>query len=86
MTEANRVELVARDTILKLLSDDEVAKVSTAEAASALAVGEEYLDLEQLDKGVQRAGSALNVTMGHILPRAGVRDETWSKIVAQLGA
>ena len=84
MTDAKRAEHVARDTILKLLSDEEIAKVSTAEAASELTEGGEYLDLEHLDQGVQRAKAATTVTMRNVLPRSAVRDETWSKIIAQL--
>ena len=84
MTDAKRAEHVARDTILKLLSDEEIAKVSTAEATSELTEGGEYLDLEHLDQGVLRAKAATKVTMGNVLPRSAVRDETWSKIIAQL--
>jgi len=85
MTDAKRAEQVERDTILHLLSDDENAKVSTAEAAFRLAEGAEYLDLEHLDQGVQRANAATaKATMGHVLPRSAVRDETWNKILAQL--
>ena len=85
MTDAKRAEHVTRDAILKLLSDEEIAKVSTAEAASKLTEGVEYLDLEHLDQGVQRAQSSAKVTMGDVLPRSAVRDETWSKILARLG-
>ena len=84
MTDAKRAEQVARDTVLKLLSDEETARVSTAETASRLTEGAEYVDLEHLERGVQRAKSASAVTMGHVLPRSAVSDETWSKIVAQL--
>lgn len=83
MTDTKRAERVARDAILKLLSDAEIAKISTAEAASGLTEGGEYLDLEHLDQGVQRAKAASKITMGHVLPRTAVRDETWSKILAQ---
>ena len=84
MTDANRAAEVARDAILKLLSDEETARVSTAEAASGIIQGAEYLDLEHLDLGVQRAKASGSVTMGHVLPRSAVRDETWRKILAQL--
>ena len=50
-----------------LLSDDEVASVSTAEAAAGLSDGDECLDLEQLDRGVRRA-SATATPMGCVLP------------------
>ena len=84
MTDAKRAEQVARDNILKLLSNDEIAKVSSAEAASGLTEGGEYLDLEHLNEGVQRAKAATKVTMGHVLPRSAVSGETWSKVLAQL--
>ena len=68
--------------LLKLLSDEENAKVSTAESASRLAEGQEYLDLEHVDQGVQRAKAT--TTMGHVLPRSAVSDETWRRILTQL--
>jgi hypothetical protein len=84
MTDAQRAEQISRDTILKLLSNDEIAKVSTAEAASGLAVGAEYLDLEHLERGVQHFVAATSVAMGHVLPRSVVSADTWSKILAKL--
>ncbi|MFZ4736504.1 MAG: hypothetical protein ACOYM9_11195 [Bradymonadia bacterium] len=74
---------VTRDSILKLLSDFEVAKVSTAETAPKLADGEEFVDLEQLSSGVQCAHGA-GTPMGRVLPRKAVHEETWTKIVTQL--
>jgi hypothetical protein len=85
MSDAHRAAYVTRDTILTLLSDDENAKVSNAEAALRLAEAEEYLDLEHLDRGVQRAQAVTSkARMGHILPRSAVSNETWSKILARL--
>jgi hypothetical protein len=81
-TAVQRTELVTRDAILKLLTDNEVAKVSSAEGASALTDGAEYLDLEQLDRGVQKAKVSLNVNMGHVIPRNSVSDQTWRRITA----
>ena len=85
MSDAERREQVTRDSILKLLSDEENARVSTAETASGLIEGEEYLDLEDLDQGVQRAkASTAKARMGHVLPRSAVSEETWGKILVQL--
>jgi hypothetical protein len=72
-----------RESILNLLSDDEVASVSTAETAPGLSDADEYLDLERLEQGVQRAQGTKPV-MGRVLPRKGVHDATWTKILAQL--
>lgn len=84
MANAERAEYVTRDTILKLLSNEEIAKVSMAEAASGLTSGAEYLDLEHLDQGVLCAVSETKVAIGHALPRSAVSGETWSKILKQL--
>jgi hypothetical protein len=73
-----------RNSILSLLSDDEVARVSTAEAAAHLLDGDEYIDLGQLEQGVKRSvGPA--APLGRVLPRKAVHENTWSKIVTELG-
>ena len=84
MHHDTRNDYVARDSILKLLSDQEVARVSTAETKH-LFDGEEYIDLEQLAEGVHRARGP-NVSMGRLLPRKAVNEATWSKILEQLPA
>jgi hypothetical protein len=84
MTESIRAEHIARETILKLLSDEEIARVSNAETARGLSEGSEYLDLEHLDQGVHLASTATQIAMGQILPRAAVHPETWIKVLAQL--
>jgi hypothetical protein len=84
MATSERAEYVTRETIMKLLSDEEIAKVSMAETASALQDGSQYLDLEHLDQGVQRATTGTNVGVGHALPRSAVSNATWGKIVGLL--
>jgi hypothetical protein len=85
MNPEKLTEYLTRDSLLRLLSDDEVASVSTAETAPRLASGDEYLDLEQLARGVQRAPVA-GAAMSRILPRKAVREATWSAILARLPA
>jgi hypothetical protein len=85
MKNEQSIEYIARDVILSLLSDAEVARVSTAETAPRLSNGDEYIDLEDLERGVQRALGAA-ASMGHVLPRKAIGDDTWTKIVTQLGA
>lgn len=75
--------LVARDTILKLLSDDEVAKVSSAEGAAGLTNGMQYLDLGHLDRGVQTAAILHKFDIGDVIPHNAVSDQTWQKNMAQ---
>jgi hypothetical protein len=80
-----RTEYLTRDRILKMLSDDEIARVSTVEGSQRLVPGDEYLDLERLAEGVKRAtGSALPT--GNLLPKSAVRAGTWDDIVARLSA
>jgi NADPH:quinone reductase-like Zn-dependent oxidoreductase len=76
-------QYLIRDRIQKLLSDVEIARVSTAESAPKLAHGDEYIDLEQLGRGVLRANGSV-VAMGHILPRKAVQEATWTNILSQL--
>jgi hypothetical protein len=71
-----------RNAVLKLLSDDEVAKVSNAETAVRLEEGEEYLDLARPERGALRASSSFSVSMGQVLPRSAVSDQTWAKLVS----
>ena len=76
---------VTREHIMKLLSDDEIGRVSTAETAAKLSNGDEYIDLAQLTKGVQRAASSA-IDMDGVLPKKSVAEPTWRKIVTQLQA
>jgi hypothetical protein len=80
-----RTENVTRESILKLLSDDEVASVCTAETAIRLAEHDEYVNLEQLERGVQKAEGA-GPAMGTVLPRKAVHANTWGKILTALAA
>jgi hypothetical protein len=83
MQNATRNEYLARDRILKLLSDQEVASVATAETAERLTAGDEYLDLERLHEGVQKAGSSAT-PMGRVLPKKAIHESTWGKLLKQL--
>ena len=66
-----------------MLTDEEIERVSTAETADRLAEGEEFLDLEELGRGVQKADGA-RPPMGHVLPKKAVHEGTWSKILTTL--
>ncbi len=85
MANEERSEYEARERILRLLTDEEVAKVSTAEEQVHLADGEEYVDLERVEDGVRQAHGGETIPAGRVLPRSAVRDETWSRIVSQVG-
>jgi len=85
MKKNDRTEYVTRDTIMKLLSDDEVARVSTAETAAKLADGDEYVDLEELNQGVRKVLGSATAPMGRVVPRKAVQEKTWLQIVAVLG-
>jgi hypothetical protein len=82
MKNVQRSDYVTREELLKLLSDDEVARVSTAEAA-VLAAGDQYIELDHLNHGVRKARRNAPPMTG-VLPRKSVQEATWTKIVARL--
>jgi len=86
MADPPRTEFLARDVILKLLSDAEVARVSSAEGTASLAEGAEYLDLELTHAGIQRFQRGKAPAMGTVVPRSAVSDATWSRIVAHVSS
>ena len=85
MTESttNRKEMVTRDAILMMLSDDEVASVSTSETKRSLKEHTEYVDLDELALGIQKA-TATTVSLGNLLPESAVHEKTWKRIKAAL--
>jgi hypothetical protein len=85
MNNEKRSEYFTRDGIMGLLSDDEVARVTTIEAAASLVPGDEYIDLEQLDQGVRMASAGTeSIPMGRVIARKAVKSKTWSDIVEHL--
>jgi hypothetical protein len=74
---------ITRDAILKLLSDEEIARIATLESGEPLQAGAEYLDLARLERGVLQADPGLALDMAHVLPRSALSDETWGKIVLE---
>jgi len=84
MTISRSANQVSRDAILNMLSDEEIARVSNAETAKSLADGEEFIDLQDLGRGIQRATGSTKPVLGHALPRGAVHSDSWSKVVAIL--
>jgi hypothetical protein len=77
-------EVVTRDDVMSILSDEEVARVRTPQAHAVLVHGEEFIDLTHIERGVQRAGESDQ--MADVLPRKAVHENTWRKIVTNLTA
>jgi hypothetical protein len=85
MTIEKRSDYLTREGVMRLLSDGELAKVSSVESAARLEGGEEYLDLERLDLGVRRANGMPEVLpMEHLLPRNAVGEATWTTVLNYL--
>ncbi|HEY8088710.1 MAG TPA: hypothetical protein VIF09_12715 [Polyangiaceae bacterium] len=74
-------DTLTRESILGLLTDTEVAKVSRAEGEPRLVEGDEYVDLEDVGAGVQLVQAVARTPPGRALPRSAVSDGTWAKIV-----
>ncbi len=85
-TEANKTEYLTRDAIMKLLSDDEIARVSARESGPTLVAGDEYVNLMELTMGVRRMETDTDIRMSEIVPRSAVAAATWTKICAHLEA
>ena len=81
-----RTDGETRDQVLKLLSSDEVARMSTEEGYPRLADGDEYIDLAAPDNGVRSVHGAMQLTAGKVLARKAVSAETWAKIAMRFGA
>ncbi|HEX3773497.1 MAG TPA: hypothetical protein VHV51_03480 [Polyangiaceae bacterium] len=81
MTTDPKKNALNREAILKLLTDAEISKVSLAEDAPRLVEGDEYVDLDNLESGVQLVQAVPRDAPGHALPRSAVADATWAKIV-----
>jgi N-ethylmaleimide reductase len=79
-----RSEYLTREAVLRCLTDYEVAQVSTAETAERLDDADEYLDLEHLERGVQRPLGRSRAPMGTVLPRKAIHDLTWFKMLARI--
>jgi hypothetical protein len=82
--KSERSDYVTREELMKLLSDDEVARVSSAETV-VLERGDQYIELDRLNHGVRKARRN-PPTMTGVLARKSVQEATWSKIVARLAA
>jgi hypothetical protein len=82
MNTSHRTENLTRNSIMKLLSDDEIVSVSAAETAR-LSEGDEYLELDHLDRGVRRA-TGTSTAMAKVLAKSAVAEATWNKILTQL--
>ncbi len=75
---------LTRESVLNLLSDDEIAKISAAESRP-LVEGDDYVDLEHPERGVLKVIAGSAPRPGSALPRSAVRDETWGRVVALVG-
>lgn len=73
-----------RESVLKLLSNDEVARLST-EGIPPLADGDDYIDFAAPENGVRTVHKAMQLTAGQVLPRTAVSAETWAKISGRFG-
>lgn len=79
-----RQENITREEILDMLSDEEVSMESVAEEPRQLIEGDEFIDLEHLDKGIQEVHFNTKVNPSKVIVRSAIRDVTWDKIIKRL--
>lgn len=85
MNNEKRSQYFTKASILELLSDDEVARVTTAESLKGLSEGDEYIDLENLDKGVCVARGVVP-SMSNVIARKTVLQHTWGNILTRMSS
>lgn len=76
-----RSEYLTRDDVLRLLGGGELAGA----LPTGLKSGDEFLDLDHLARGVQRAGASTALT-GNFLARKSVHEPFWQRLLTQLSA
>jgi hypothetical protein len=76
-------ESETRESVLQMLSDEEIAAVNRTEATQRLREDDEYLDLDRLVQGVQMS-VGLAPKSGSLLPKKAIREETWNRILERL--
>ncbi len=87
MNNEKRSEYFTRDSIMELLSDDEIARVTADESAASLVDGDEYIDLEQLDQGVRTVmGGTAAIAVGRVVAKKAIQQSTWDHVVARLAS
>jgi hypothetical protein len=79
MTSDAKKRAITRESILNLLTDAEVARVSSAEGTTRLVEGDYYVDLEDPGSGIRQAHAG--VASRNALPQSAVSDATWTKII-----
>jgi hypothetical protein len=81
--ERTQTKYLTREEVLDMLTAPELARVSNVEDGASLPHGEEYLDLQKLENGVQCVNGAL-VPTASVLPRRALSITTWHDILARL--
>ncbi len=70
--------------LLELLSEEETSRVVPAET-SWLSEGDEFVDLDAVHRGVQRANATVGRKRHRVLARRAIHARTWKRVVARLG-
>lgn len=85
MNATTRAEMTTRDIVLMLLDDEELARATTSENKPRLLDGDEYVELDHLDRGVRRAHGS-RTPMHRVIPRWSVHPTTWDLILSKLSS
>ena len=83
MSHFERTESQTQETVIDLLSDEEIAQVRSCASAVPLNEGDEYLDLAHLAAGVRRTRTQTTL-QGRLLPKRAVLPRTWNRILKEL--
>jgi len=83
-TMKKQPEPVTRENIVSILSSEEAANVGSETTQVQVRTGDEFIDLAEIDKGVQRAAEPQRLR--NVLLRSALAPNTWQKIITNLAA
>lgn len=77
-------EYRVRRQVVELLSDAETTRLEEALSTGILQDGEEYLEVDHVSLGVQRARPGMLLGRSRLILRRALDTDTWSQLVALL--
>lgn len=83
MPSPERSDETLRDAILRLLSRSEASTLASSATKARLANGDEYVDLQHPQHGVQHIRGNERPT-GDVIVRKAIYEDTWRRVLRQL--
>lgn len=79
-------EYRVRRQVTELLSDAEATRLEKVLATGILQDGEEYIEVDHVSHGVQRASAGMLLGRSRLILRRAIDDTTWGQLVTLLNS